>query len=256
MSHVRSGLSLAVALVLVVCGCGSDDPDIRAPVTTDPSGSTAQAEATDATIGPDGTELVAQAKEATLGVWSSPTESEQPELTLEADDEAAGRLVLLVKQEIGSNWLEVWLPTAPAGSTGWVRRSDVTVSQHRFRIEISRSAHTLTLFAGEVEVLSTPVAIGATDVPSPTDGMYIKDLIETPDPDGPYGRYAYGLSGFDNDAAEFASGSGVVAIHGTDDDGSLGTDTGQGSFAVGSEALDRLVASIGVPLGTPVDVVG
>jgi hypothetical protein len=259
MSHLRSGLSLAIALVLVVCGCASDDPEIQSPVTSEAAGGTAtsgEREGAAILAARNGTELVAQANEPTVGVWSSPAESDAAEQTLDVSDQPGGRIVLLVKQELGAEWLEVYLPNQPAGSTGWVRREDVTVSQHRFRIEVDRAAHTLTLLAGEVEVLETPVALGTTDTPAADDGLFIKDLVETPNPDGPYGRYAYGLAGSDNEVGKFRAGYGVVAIHGTDDEGDLGSDVPQGSIAIAEDALDRLVSGIGLPLGTPVTFVG
>jgi len=258
MSRLRSGLSLAIAVVLVACGCGSDDPEIQTPVTSDAAGGTATSGegegATLLTAGAD-TELVAQANEPTLRVWSRPAE-DAPAQTLDVSDEPGGHIVLLVKQKLGADWMEVYLPTPPAGSTGWVRREDVTVSQHRFRIELDRPAHTLTLLAGAAEVLETPVALGTTDTPAADDGLFIKDLIETPNPNGPYGRYAYGLSGSDNELGKFRSGSGVVAIHGAEDDADLGSDVPHGSIAIAEDALDRLVSSIGLPLGTPVTFVG
>jgi hypothetical protein len=119
---------------------------------------------------------------------------------------------------------------------------------------VARSSHTLTVYAGDVSALETPVAIGP-DAPQPTDGLFIKELIQAPDPAGPYGRYAYGLSGSSSRAEDFEATAGVVAIHGTNDEGSLGQDMSQGSLAIAGRELDRLVSSIGLPLGTPVAIV-
>src|ERR687897_988543 len=88
--------------------------------------------------------------------------------------------------------------SAPAGTTGWVRQDQVSVSQHGYSIVVSRSAHTLTLYEFTDARLVAPVSIGAADAPAAAAGLYVKDLVETPSPDGPYGRYAYGLSGSGN----------------------------------------------------------
>src|SRR5918994_1000059 len=72
------------------------------------------------------------------------------------------------------------------------------------------------------------------------------------DPDGPYGRYAYGLSGSANRAEQFHAVSGVVAIHGLPAGTEAGSDIPTGSLGVAADALDRMVSDIGVPLGTPV----
>ncbi|HEX8803728.1 MAG TPA: L,D-transpeptidase [Acidimicrobiales bacterium] len=259
MSTRRRGLLLIIAVVLVAGACGGDDePEIAAPPTS--SGATEGADGTGTTIDsttgettPEGTTLVAQARADTIEVWDSPTDNDDPEQTLDADDEASGHVVLLVKQELGPNWLEVWLPDDPAGSSGWVQREDVSLSRHRFRIEVTLSAHTLAVYAGDVQALETPVAVGA-NAPAPGPGLYIKDLVQTPDPTGPYGRYAYGLSGSTNRVEDFEAGEGVVGVHGTDDESTLGEDVAQGSLAIAAEPLDRLVGSIGLPLGTPVEI--
>ncbi len=47
----------------------------------------------------------------------------------------------------------------------------------------------------------------------------------------------------------------MVAVHGTGDPSGLGRDVRYGSIAVGGDIVTRLVDTIGLPLGTPVDVV-
>jgi hypothetical protein len=174
--------------------------------------------------------------------------------TLSAADEVSGKVVCLVAQEL-ADWVEVYMPSGPPGSRGWVELDDVTLSRHRFLVEVSRRDHTMTLYAGEDVALSTPVAIGP-DAPAAGDDLYIKDLVQPPDPTGPYGPYAYGLSGSSNERADFAAGTGVVALHGTSDPAALGTDSEHGAIGVESEIVTRLVESIGLPLGTPVEITG
>lgn len=190
-----------------------------------------------------------------LQVWSSPQDEAQLVETLSPARETSGQVVGVVTQELGE-WLEVALPTAPAGRTGWVERADVQVSRHSFRIEVSRSEHTLTVHAGEVETLTAPVAFGTVDGPPTGETLFIKDLVEPPAvPGGPYVRYAYGLAGAANDLAAFQAGSGVVAIHGTADPSTLGRDVPAGSIGVAPGTMTRMVEGIGLPLGTPVEVV-
>ena len=165
----------------------------------------------------------------------------------------SGRIVCLVVQQVG-DWVEVGLPTGPAGRTGWVARDDVALSRHRFRIEVARGARTLTLFTGSVVALSTPVALGP-DAPAAGEHRFITELVQPPDPAGVYGAYAYGLSGASNDIAAYASGQGVVAIHGVANGATLGTDTAAGSIGVAPEIMSRMVDTLGLPLGTPVDIV-
>ena len=271
MPRRRKGLavagSAAIAVLLTLAACAGDDdaPDVATPrdsrasetteTTAGPDASGSDTTDTSDTTAPDDdTSLVGLARGDSIGVWTTPNDDEGADRTLRASEEPNSQIVMLVKQELGPTWLEVYLPTAPPGSTGWVQRRDVTLSRHRFRIEVARSAHTLTVYAGEVSALETPVAVGP-DAPQPAAGLYIKSLLEPADADGPYDRYAYGLSGSSSRTESFESGSGLVAIHGTEDESALGQDVARGSLAIGAEELNRLVSSIGLPLGTPVEIV-
>ena len=267
----RRTLGAAVLTVALAgaAGCSAADSEIGSSVTTaadaeapaarretgEVAGDRGPSSGTTTATAPPGAErpqLVASALGATVDVWESPSESPAPERTLAASDEASGMIVLLVKQQLGPTWIEVYLPTAPAGTTGWVRQDQVSVSQHGYRIVVSRSAHTLTLYEFTDARLVAPVSIGAADAPAAAAGLYVKDLVETPSPDGPYGRYAYGLSGSGNRLEQFDAGAGVVAIHGLPDGTEAGGDVATGSLGVDEEALDQMVTEIGVPLGTPV----
>ncbi len=253
-----AGSAAAVALLaLGACAGDDDEPDVATPSESRSTETTAESEpsgATDASAPEEGTSLVGLAKGDSISVWTTPNDADEPARALRAADEPNGQIVMLVKQELGPTWIEVYLPTDPPGSTGWVQRRDLTLSRHRFRIEVARSAHTLTVYAGQVSALATPVAIGP-DAPPAASGLYIKSLLEPADADGPYGRYAYGLSGSTSRTESFQSGSGLVAIHGTDDESTLGQDVARGSLAIGAQDLERLVGSIGLPLGTPVEIV-
>ena len=198
--------------------------------------------------------LVAASTEE-LPVWGSPGDGDRPVETVSAAQQSSGQVICVVLRERGDEWLEVALPTAPAGHSGWVKRADVTLSRHRFRIEVSRSKHTLTLHTGDAETITARVAIGTADGPEAGTTLFIKDLVKPPNPSGPYARYAYGLSGSANDLAAFRAGRGVVAIHGVVDPSTLGRDVPVGSIAVAPDVMSRMVETYGLPLGTPVDVV-
>jgi hypothetical protein len=256
MIRMRRGAAAAgVLLVLgVACTGGSgDELDLSPP-----------AESPFADIDSDGviqdtshradTFHVAQATGDTLVVRSTPEEGGNEIRTLTGAEEVSGKVVCLVSQELG-DWVSVYLPTGPEDTIGWVKRDDVTLTRHQYRIEIDRTAHTLTAFNGDTTVLSAPVAIGP-DAPAPGSRLFVKDLVATPDPAGPYGNYAYGLSGSFNDFAAFARGQGVVALHGTNDPATLGLDVDHGAVALDPAALTNLVEAVGLPLGTPVEVTG
>ncbi len=67
--------------------------------------------------------------------------------------------------------------------------------------------------------------------------------------------YAYGLSGFSNVLESFNGGNGVIGIHGNNDPSSIGGDVSSGCIRLHNDVITRMVEEIGVPLGTPVEVV-
>jgi hypothetical protein len=237
-----------VALLVAALGCSADEPETALPPSEDDPSSN------EANDGVDDVVLVAASTED-LPVWESPDDDLPAVETLRVGRQVSGEVVCLVVGDRGRDWLEVELPTAPAGHRGWIKRADVTLSRHRFRIEVSVSDHTLTLHTGEAEALSARVAIGTADTPEPGTTLFINDLVKPPNPTGPYARYAYGLSGTANDLAAFQAGRGVVAIHGVADPSTLGRDVPIGSIAVAPDVMTRMVEAYGLPLGTPVDVV-
>jgi len=255
MTRTRLGVAAAsVLLLLLGAACSGDDPpDLSLPDddTTPAGDDDTTDETTDPLLGE--TFHVAQAAKDPLPVRASAQATADELVSLSAEDEVSGAVTFLVVQQVGE-WVEVQLPSGPTERTGWVARDDVTLSRHRFHIEVSLSDYTMTLYTGEVEALTAPVALGP-DAPDADEEVFIKDLVKPPDPSGPYGAYAYGLSGSDNELTDFTSGEGVVALHGTGDPSSLGGDVATGSIAVGPDIVSRLVDTIGLPLGTPVEIV-
>jgi lipoprotein-anchoring transpeptidase ErfK/SrfK len=255
MTHTRLGVAVGVvSLLLLGAACSSNDtPDLSLP--SDATSPSDDATSTDDTTDPLEGETfhVAQATDDTLIVRASAQEDADELVTLAATDEVSGKIICLVVQQVG-DWVEVHLPSGPEDRTGWIARDEVTLSRHRFRIEVSRSKHTLTLYTGEVVAFSAPVSLGP-DTPPAGEHRFIKELVEPPNPAGPYRVYAYGLSGADNDLEQFTSGVGVVGIHGTADPATLGADAPTGAIGVGDDIVTRLVDTIGLPLGTPVEIV-
>lgn len=53
----------------------------------------------------------------------------------------------------------------------------------------------------------------------------------------------------------FNGGQGVLGIHGTNEPDKLGQDVSSGCIRLHNDVIDRLVNQIGLPLGTPVEVI-
>lgn len=150
------------------------------------------------------------------------------------------------------DWLRVQLPARPNGSTGWVRRADVSVRGVAYRVDVLRGAHELRLYEHDRLVRTFPVGIGTSRTPTPGGTFYLKELLRPPDPHGDYGPYAYGLSGFSNVLTSFNGGDGVIGIHGTRDPSSVGRDVSHGCIRLRNADVTYLAERL--PLGTPVRI--
>ena len=192
---------------------------------------------------------VARPKAARLELFSTPGGPPATPDGLSDPIDSGAPLVLLVTGT-QPGWLQVLLPVRPNGSRAWVREEDVTVEEDDWRIEVHLADHQLVVFNGPEVWMAEPIAVGREPTPTPGGTFYLIELLQPPDPDGAYGPYAYGLSGFSDDLTSFNGGDGRLGLHGTSDPGSLGLDVSAGCIRVSNEAITQLARTL--PLGTPV----
>ena len=253
----RLAAAALAVLALGAAACGGDRPELA----KEPKPTTTTAEATTTTTeAPTPAAQVAQADELRIDVYPSP-DAEAPDREIVSGVDTSVDtipIVCLVKDTFdttaGAERVEVYLPVRPNGTTGWVNTDEVTITSVTYRIEVAIAEHQLTLFDGDEVVLEAPIGVGTTDTPSPGGIYYLKELLQPPNPNGAYGHYAYGLSGFSNVLQSFNGGSGVIGIHGTNDPSSIGKDVSKGCIRVNNDIIDQLVLEIGLPLGTPVEI--
>ena len=179
----------------------------------------------------------------------SPSPDAAPAATLANPLPSGAPRVLLVVQTAG-DWLQVLLPLRPNDSLGWVRRADVTLSSVPYRVEIDRAAHRLQVYDGSSIVMDEPVAVGKRSTPTPSGQFFAVELLNTGNPGGAYGPYAFTLSAYSDVYQTFGSGDGAVGMHGTNETSSVGQDASHGCVRLHNDAVTRL-ANI-LPLGTPV----
>lgn len=282
--HNRRWVALAGPLVVasLLTGCGtSSSPAISSAVSsgapaastapgpassagpTSSSGPTSPAPAAPGPVGASMTTGVAvTALDAQIAVYSGPEgpvtqtfSNPQPSgapmtflRVAPADCEAAEPEKCLGQQD--GDWLQVYLPVRPNGSTGWVRTTDVTQATIPYRIEISTAAHQLQLYQGSQLLQSYPAATGTGGTPTPLGLFYLTELL-APTNTG-YGPYAYGLSGFSEVLTSFGGGPGQIGLHGTDDAASIGTSTSHGCIRLANPNITALAELL--PLGTPVRI--
>jgi len=163
----------------------------------------------------------------------------------------SGAPLMFVVVEQQPNWLKVLVPIRPNGTTGWVRRQDVSLTSHTYSIVVELGAHRITAFKGTEPFLSEPVGVGTSATPTPVGLSYTKELIPE-SPGGPYGPYAFGLSAFSDVLTQFNGGEGVIGLHGTNEPSALGSDVSHGCIRMSNQGITALAETL--PLGVPVEV--
>jgi len=146
-------------------------------------------------------------------------------------------------------WSRVLLPSRPNGSTGWLRTDQVERRSTPYLIRVHLGSRQLELFSGGSPVGSWPVAIGASDTPTPTGRTFL--LGSLVDESQSFSPLILPLGAHSDTLDSYGGGPGTVALHGWPDSSVFGQAVSHGCVRVPTEALEALRQ---VPLGTLVAV--
>lgn len=160
-------------------------------------------------------------------------------------------LGVLARTDCGEPWYRVQLPVRPNGVTGWVRAADVDLVRVRTRIDVDLGSRRLTLLRDGRPLLEAVITSGAPGTPTPTGHYYVNQKLVAPDPSGPFGPAALGISAFSPTLIHWTQG-GPIAIHGTNRPELLGAAASNGCIRIRNDVLARLYRL--APTGTPVTV--
>jgi len=241
------GLLAFVAVAALLSGCGGGSGTASPPLTRSSSPTSATGPSTTVHYSAS---VVAQAKVPSVAVFDTSTAT-TPSKTLPSPQPSGSPLVFLVQGGEASR-LHVLLPIRPNGTTGWIERNDVTLSQHDYRIVVALGAHTITVYKGDAVFDQEPIGVGTKDTPTPGGTYYTKELYKLPNANGPYGPFAYALSGYSDVLTDFAGGDGVLGIHGTNDPSAIGHDVSHGCIRMSNPGITKLAQTL--PLGVPVEI--
>ena len=147
-------------------------------------------------------------------------------------------------------WARIVLPWRPNNETGWITLTGRRTVRTAIWVQADLSRRTVTLMKGRGSLVVFKSAIGTSSTPTPTGRFSVTDLVATGDPSGPFGWYAFGLSGHQPNLPVGWGGGDQLAIHGTNDPPSIGTAASAGCLRVSSAALSTLKRYL--RLGTPV----
>lgn len=256
VAPARVATTAAPATAIVV-DAGSTPATAAPRSPSDPAGNPAtagQASSSTGSVTAARSSVVAQAVVPRIVARSEPSDDAAPVASLDHPTAVGSPLVFLaVDGSARVGWLQVRLPVQPNGTTGWVRRDEVTLFENPYRIEIDRAHHRLQVFHLGEPWLETSIAVGTGATPTPVGDFYLLELLAPPDPTGPYGPYAFGLSGFSEVLDSFGGAdTAIIGLHGTDQPEMIGTDVSFGCIRLANEVMEQLAATL--PLGTPVSI--
>ena len=129
-------------------------------------------------------------------------------------------------------WGRVVLPLKPNGRTGWINLHGLRTIHTNTWIRASLHDRRIWLMHGSRPLASFSAAIGAVTTPTPAGRFSVTDSLATGDPSGPFGWYAFGLSGHQPHLPPNWSGGDQLAIRGTNDPASIGTAASYGCLRV------------------------
>ena len=145
----------------------------------------------------------------------------------------------------------VAVPYSAKRATGWIELTGLELDRTPYSVESDLSRHLITVKKFDKTILRMPAATGAAASPTPPGRYFVTDRV--PFEAGSYfGTFAFGISGIQPNLPPGWTGGDQLAIHGTNDPGSIGTSASAGCLRVSERSLDRLKPKLG--LGTPVIV--
>jgi len=246
---------VAGGAVAVVAPRGGTPAEPQAVPTETASASSAPSTSAAPSPAPSGIrpgEIVATTAVDTLDVYANPGDP-TPTRTLDRWSYYGQPLTMMGVDATGigdEEWIEVSLPVQPNGTTGWVRAGDVTVTSTDYLVRVYLDERELEYWRGNTLLLTAPVVVGADETPTPAGTFYVTDPLPFANPNGVYGSYALGLSGYSDTLDSFAGGPPQLALHGTNNPSLLGTAASHGCVRIENSVIDEIAQT--AARGTPV----
>ncbi len=153
-------------------------------------------------------------------------------------------------------WLGVVTTLLPNGRLGWVdtAESDVVRARTRVSVTIDLSARRLVVRRGDRELRRITVAVGRPGSPTPKGRFAVTDKLSGARFSSAYGCCILALSAHQPNLPPGWQGGDRIAVHGTNDPGSIGTAASAGCPRASARDMRFLFRR--VPLGAPVFVRG
>src|SRR3954454_11423659 len=148
------------------------------------------------------------------------------------------------------HWIGVTSTDIPNGTLGWLKRDGLRTSTTHMAIRIDLSQRSLELRDGRRVIRHGSVGIGRPGSPTPTGRFSVTDKFPSSRYSAFYGCCIVALSGHQVNTPPGWQGGDRLAIHGTNDPGSIGVPSSAGCLHADADDLRLLMRR--VPLGAPV----
>jgi hypothetical protein len=154
-------------------------------------------------------------------------------------------------EEVSSNgrWGRVEVPYSWPRRDRWILIAGLRQETTGVSVDVDLSRHRVTVARFGHRLLSAPAATGAPSSPTPPGDYFVTDRVPF-SVGSSYGAFAFGISGIQPHLPPGWGGGNQLAIHGTNDPGSIGGSNSAGCVRVGAATLQRLIPLL--RLGTPV----
>lgn len=156
-------------------------------------------------------------------------------------------------EQAAAGWVRVQLPRRPNGSAAWVPRAAVTLRHTGVRLTVSLARKRVEVWRDGQRIRSFPAAVGTGSTPTPVGTFAIQDPVPASAAQRSYlGPYVLTLTAHSTVLRSFMGGRGLVAIHGTNAPGLLGSAVSHGCIRVSNSAVTYLNGVVAP--GTPVEI--
>lgn len=144
------------------------------------------------------------------------------------------------------------VPYAASARFGWISLAGMERHTTTVSVLVDLSKHQVSVERNGTTIMRFPAATGAPSSPTPPGDYFVTDRVAFP-AGGPFGTFAFGISGIQTHLPVGWTAGDQLAIHGTDAPASIGTSASAGCIRVTESALERLRPIL--RLGTPVVIV-
>ena len=198
---------------------------------------------------PDKPFYAARAISEMLEVFKKQTDSE-PKWLLSNPGPFEGDRVLLIRK-IEEDWVQVLMPIRPHGTLAWVERDSVSITEHKAKVIVDKYSGVLEGWRNGELLFREAFISGSDEHPTPLGDFYINEINSGGNEMSE--DILVGITAFSTSMDSSSEGDPAIAFlenNLEEGSGELGT---RGCIRVSKKVLNLLA---GLPLGTPVQIVG